>query len=359
LNPNYLKDTRWFQNLAVASGTTAAFETAANLTDARTPWGWAKWTSGETVNSATVKRYNAQTVLTTPSSYPELGNVATLRGLIGDQPPTYYAFAIAVFTVDFGYTGSENPHYIAYLRNGCTQFHGLYGAKIPTTTTALVKVIQLGTNQAVRIGSNGWPGQNIEATGDWTLANARADINGGCIDPLALYCKGGCSGVTKVAIALPYISAGHRTGFAWSGYSSWMNDDNQKNYNYCFQSNGGSFPLTNGQDWTDVNLSCNITTSGGDVKVSYCMGVDEGGGSYGGTYMRMKVDNDVTTYADRGYWMYNNPNDNMHANNCNEFIATGLAPGQHTVKMYTYLHPCPGSCTYSIRNSHILVEEMQ
>lgn len=131
------------------------------------------------------------------------------------------------------------------------------------------------------------------------------------------------------------------------------------NYKYCFRSNLGDWSTTAGLPDQDINFTCELWTTGGDLELEYCLGVHENGGSSGGTYVKFTIDGaqQGNSWAP-GFWDYNSPNDNMHTNNCGRVVIPGLSTGKHTAKMFVSLHECPGGCTYLLRYSHIMLREL-
>jgi hypothetical protein len=134
----------------------------------------------------------------------------------------------------------------------------------------------------------------------------------------------------------------------------------RRNYNFCIFDGASSVTGATYSNHTeyDLNYECPITTTGGDVRVEYCMGWNLSGGARGGTYMRLWLDN-AQVVDSPGYWQYDEPNDTQHNNNCGFWVLTGLLATTHTVEIRTYLHGCnAASCTYSFGRAKIYVEEM-
>ncbi len=132
----------------------------------------------------------------------------------------------------------------------------------------------------------------------------------------------------------------------------------QSKYEYCQQANGGDYDISTAHsDNQDIDFECPFTTSGGPVKMEYCLGFQLGSGANGGIYARIWLDDAYHTSA--GYWDYNNPNDNKHSNLCGVYIFSDLPPGTHKFEMRPYLHSCGGGgCTYYLRNSTIMLQEL-
>ncbi len=228
LGPNFLQDTRVFTKLARTSGGVEVWDSWTELSYAASPWGWTDYTQGQaTISRARVRKVRAETLRASPGSWPELATASTLLAAQSDSwtAPSYTDYAVADFDIQAS-TSVTNGRTIAFMRQGCPRQGGAYTSKFRVSTQMFVKVIAIPANMELSVASNGWPSQSFTApTSDWTYVNRTNDTTGGCIDVFNVYCTNACNGNIRFAIALPYISTGRRSGFAWAGYAGWMTDD--------------------------------------------------------------------------------------------------------------------------------------
>ncbi len=131
----------------------------------------------------------------------------------------------------------------------------------------------------------------------------------------------------------------------------------RRNYNFCYAYPGLSVGVGDSHvDHYALGRTCSLTSTGGPIKVEWCLGLQQSGGGNGGTLIRLWVDG--VHYATPSYWEYNNPNDNWHTNNCGRFVIPSPAPGQHTIDVRAMLHACGGGCTYIFGDAHVYLEEL-
>jgi Cys-rich repeat protein len=230
-------------------------------------------------------------------------------------------------------------------------------SQTPATTSVRVRVTStLSTSPLASFGCAA-----IRAsTSTWSDAATRAQIvpsllpqSGGWLE-LRLVCDFRPDDVDQLLVVEEFVVGVTDLSIDWARIDPMTLP---RRYAFSSQSNGGDFAISTAHsDNTDINFECPIVTGGGALKVEYCLGFQISGGSYGGTYVRLWLDG--AAYASPGYWDYSNPNDNVHSNNCGMWLIPAVAPGRHVVELRPYLHACNTSCTYHIRNSTLLVEEL-